>query len=814
MARLSEFGDWRISRRAILLAPILARIFPATVSPVSADEKGVVKFVPADRDKPQAATIRMKNGLMRSGMCSEATTLAPFPGGNRQVDRQDQKLSMRLIDQKFREIYVPVRQSESPVLDINAWPAQSFQIRRKGGRRIARPLVIPSLEPFDAAGIAHGKAFRPNGEEVPVEAAVVSINELFAEVSSTTHDWQFAVSTKVLPRQNLLSILSQVDDYQTSMNRRLELVRMLVKADRIPEAGFLLQTLSDFPDAANLQTQQLQRIREETARQITSVLETRRDVGQHRIAANGAKLHPKNDLTPDTVVRVETLVKDYETLASRIDRVRQALPMLAAKIADESLRTAIQQVVREVADAIDEDSIDRFAAFELQLSTPEADRPDAETQLATALSGWLLGAENTVATLIDVRSLFDAKLLVLDYLDTSLGEEERRRTLAEDAMKLEGVSVDRIAAMVKLLPSVHPVRVTFAEESSAGEIEIAASANNLGAVGIVPPEYHETRRYPLVIAFPGSEADPRQWLDWWKNEAVARGFIVVTPVWPSAEEEPRVPGSVYTASAQFHDRFMGLMRVLKRGLQIDDDRVFVAGHGPGGEAALDMMASHSQLFAGVVSISSTGRRHLQWTMTNAIEKPVYFVIGDAHPEWFDRTNILSARFFRRGEEIQKYFDVMFIKYPERTAENFSEEIMDVFEWMSVHRRQKFPEQLHAKILRSTDLDWGWAKLTSLPPQFAQLDAPSDAMAEGFKPATMNVRLTSRNAIIIEAKPAPMTLYLSPEMPGIDLANPIRIAAGRNSKSIDYQPSLPDLLQRLYETGDRSRLAFMKVDVND
>lgn len=806
-----------VCRRSWLRCQLLmlaAGVLPGAMETAAADEKGVVKFVPADRDKPQAATIRLKNGLLRSGMCSEANTLAPFPGGNRKTDRQDQKLSMRLIDQKFREIYVPVRQSEAPVLDITAWPAQSFPIRRKGGRRVARPLLIPALEPFDPSGVAHGRAFRPNGEEIPVDAAIVSVNELFAEVSSTTHDWQFAVSTKAIPRQHLISILSQVDDYQTSMNRRLELVRMLVRADRIPEAGFLLQTLADFPESANLQAQQLQRIREETAKQITTVLETRRDIGQHRIAANGARLHPRNDLTPETVVRVETLVRDYETLATRIDRVRQALPMLAANVAEEGLRSAIQQTVRDVAEELDADSIGRFAAFELQLSTPEAERPDAEIQLATALSGWLLGAENTVPELKDVRSLFDARQMILDYLDTSPGEAERRRTLAENAAKLEGVSVERVAWMLRQLPSVQPVRVTFAEESAAGEFEIAASADNLGCVGIVPPEYHETRRYPTVIAFPGSEADPRQWLEWWKAEAVAHGFIVIMPVWPSAEEEPRFPGSVYTASARYHARFLALLRILKRGLQIDDDRLFVAGHGPGGEAALDMMASHAQLFAGVASLSSTGRRHLQWTMTNAIEKPVYFVIGDAHPDWFDRMNLLSARFFRRGEDIQKYFDVIFIKYPERTAESFSEESTDLFDWMSIHRRQRYPEQLHARILRSTDLDWGWVQLNSLPPQFAQLDAPSDAMAEGFKPATLNVRLTTRNAIIVESSPAPFSVMLSPEMPGIDLGNPIRIAAGRNSQTVDYQPSLTDLLEHLYRTADRSRLCYMKVDVKD
>ncbi|MEI7699081.1 MAG: hypothetical protein WCK86_04745, partial [Planctomycetia bacterium] len=148
------------------------------------------------------------------------------------------------------------------------------------------------------------------------------------------------------------------------------------------------------------------------------------------------------------------------------------------------------------------------------------------------------------------------------------------------------------------------------------------------------------------------------------------------------------------------------------------------------------------------------------------------------------------------------------------AENFFEEADDIFRWMAQYRRQKYSEHIHARLLRSTDLQWGWIQLNSLPAQFAALDAPSAPDADSFRPATLTARLTNNNAIIVESAPSDFTILLAPDLPGIDLTKPIRIVRGRNDRRIDYQPSVISMLQQLYETGDRSRLCYMRIDADD
>ena len=172
--------------------------------------KGEIRILPVEREKPQAATVRLSNGLILSGMCSSATTLAPVPSSRRVVDKVDQKLSMQLIHQGSREVYVPSRRAEEPVLDVNAWPSLSFRIPQKRQRRENRPPILPLLGPFDESGICTATVLRPGGESETLKSGVVSINELYAEVQSLTHDWEFPVSLEAIPREKMLSILTHV----------------------------------------------------------------------------------------------------------------------------------------------------------------------------------------------------------------------------------------------------------------------------------------------------------------------------------------------------------------------------------------------------------------------------------------------------------------------------------------------------------------------------------------------------------------------------------------------------------------------------
>lgn len=786
-------------------------IVHAVDEPKVADEpKAVIKEIPLPPpDRPAPGSIRVENGMIFSGMYSKATTLAPIRRGGGPLDRPDQQLEMRLIDQKAREIYISGRRAEPPVANNLVWPNSIFVIPQKRISRKVMPEGIPTLGPFDTEGISRGTLHRPNGRKDEIVVGIVAINELYAEVSCLTHDWSYSISFDSIPRQHLPKILSHVENSR-DRNVGLDLVKMLIKSDRLPEAAEVFSTLLiNFPELANSEEQK--QIREEIARQITRELEQRRDLGQHKLAANGARVLTRDNLTPETVVRVERLEKDYNAVDQRIEAVRASLPSLVAGINDEPLRESVTLISRTVLGELNPDTIDRFAAYEIVAGTP-GDIPNDEI-LGMALSGWLLGAENTVRNLNDVVSLFEARELILDYMNTSQEEVGVRLALAERISALEGLGVDRVAAMVKNLPAFAELQIEFSDVSKGGHFTIDATDGALGAVGCVPPEYHESRQYPVLIAMHGPFDDASRHLSYLRAIAENRGYILVAPDWSKKTGDVSdVPPTSYATSAEFHRQFLGLMLRLKQNLRIDDDRVFISGHSFGGDVAMDLASSHPDLFAGLISICGTGSRHLQWTASNAIQMPWYIVIGDAQAGWFDRMGPLSAKLFKRDTEMKIVFDATFIKYPSRGLEIYHEEFSSIFDWMSRYRRNRAPEKIYANLLRSTDLHWSWVRLKGLPPQFAQLDAEASTPNATYRPAELNLQSDDSNLIRIRSTPADVTILLSPDLKNLNLEKPIRIYNGRKNISVDYDPEVVHLLDELYSTGDRARLCYMRVEV--
>ena len=792
-----------------LLAALVSFTGMAIVHAVD-EPKAVIKEIPLPPpDRPAPGSIRVENGMIFSGMYSKATTLAPIRRGGGPLDRPDQQLEMRLIDQKAREIYVSGRRAEPPVANNLVWPNSVFVIPQKRISRKVMPEGIPTLGPFDSNGLSRGTLHRPNGRKDEIVVGIVAVNELYAEVSCLTHDWSYSITFDSIPRQHLPDILSHVENSR-DRNVGLDLVKMLIKSNRLPEAGAIFSSLLiNFPALANSEEQK--QIREEIARQITKELEQRRDLGQHKLAANGARVLTRNNLTPETVVRVERLEKDYEAIDQRIEAIRAALPELVAGIEDDQLRESVTLISRTVLGEINPDTIDRFAAYEIVASTP-GDIP-ADEVLGMALSGWLLGAENTVRNLNDVVSLFEARELILDYMNTSPDEAAVRQALAERISGLEGLGVERVAAMVKLLPAFAELQIEFSDPAAGGNFALESTESSLGAVGRVPPEYHESRQYPLLIALHGPFDDAARNLSYWQGLADNNGYILVAPDWSKKTgDDSNAPPTAYATSAEFHRQFLGLISRLKQHLRIDDDRVFIAGHSFGGDVAMDLAASHPDLFAGLISICGTGSRHLQWTAVNAIQMPWYVVIGDAQAGWFDRMGPLTAKLFRRDTEMKVVFDTTFVKYPSRGLEIYHEEFISIFDWMSRYRRNRAPEKIYANVLRSTDLHWSWVKLKGLPPQFAQLDNETPAPNGTYRPAELNLLSDDSNLIRIRSAPSDVSIFLSPDLKNLNLEKPIRIHNGRKMTSVDYDPEVTHLLEELYATGDRSRLCHMRVDI--
>ncbi len=762
------------------------------------DVCGQLQLIATQQKKPQPGTVQFKNGLQLSGMCSKEGLLNP--------DAPGMPLELRMVDQRARQIFSSNRQADVPVVDQTQWPVLTFAIPQKSVSHDALPKGLPQMGAFDAHGIAHGIIRLPDGEEEKITVGIVSVNEMYAEVRSLTHRWNYAISFEAIPNDKLVSILQQVPEFKTNAYRRLELIRMLLKGKRILEAAEVLQSMQeDFPELKDQQAEYQQAIREELARQIATSIEKRSVGGQHRTAAEYARRYPQENLTPETLVRIGQLTKLYDDIDRRIASVRLALPELAGSIDDEMLRTRAQQAGRNVVDHLDADTIDRCAAYELIANTE--DFPPAN-KLAMALSGWLMGAEYSIQNLPEVLLLFEGQLLLIDFLTTDEDEVDERRSLLDRLIKLEGMSANRVAAIVRNVSSPLPITVAVDTEGAIGRFRIPATADSAGALGFVPPEYHESRQYPLVIAFPGEFATQENYLAWWQSQAEQSGTIIVLP---QLSEDGAI---AYGASAAEHTRFLNFLRKLKLGLRIDDDRVFVAGHGIGGEIAMDLVTSHPDLFAGVVSICGLGRKHLQWTVWNAVNVPWYVVVGDGQGGWFERAGIILTKLMKRSDDSGQFCDAMIVKYLNRGPERYFEEADDVFAWMAVHRRDRFPEKIYADILRSTDLSWSWVQLESVPAQFTKLDAPSQASDDGFHPARLKARRTSKYFAVEAAPGKACSVLLSPEMPDFDIQQPYIVSKGSKRVTVNYNPDIRVLLEQVRLTGDRSRLWFMKVDLSD
>ena len=165
---------------------------------------------------------------------------------------------------------------------------------------------------------------------------------------------------------------------------------------------------------------------------------------------------------------------------------------------------------------------------------------------------------------------------------------------------------------------------------------------------------------------------------------------------------------------------------------------------------------------------------------------------------------------KRANDAEKFCDAMLVKYPNRGPESYAEETDDIFAWMDVHRRNRFPEKIFADILRSTDLSWSWVQVNSVPSQFTKLDAPSRSSDDGFRPAQLSAHRTKSGFAVTRCPGTACSVLLSPDMPDFDIQKPYLITNGSKRVTVNYDPDIRVLLEEVRRTGDRSRLWFMKI----
>lgn len=759
-------------------------------------------------DDVTPGSVLLDNGLILRGLCTSGATLSGDP-------RPVASLSLKKIDQSFRAYYVANRMSGPIVPDNAAIPAADFRIMQKfdGRKPLVYAIGLHEKNPFQPDGRSFVELTFAEGRTLKIDVGIVGLNSLSAQVRGLTHDWVYGVSLASIPDGTLYSGLGQpgvithvkgFDDGETQLN----LAQMLMQADKFDASRRLLDDIAlQFPDLKKRCERSIEIWNDKAGDKIVAELQRMKTVGKHSTAARYAREWPDPKLDPVVRVRARQFIQQMDEENRRLQIVSMSLDKLLGDVDDKARRRDATQMCTELKRELDANSLPRLAAYELVW---QDEGLSAEAKIALAATGWLLGADNAIDEFADAFGLFQIRFHLADYMKTADSESRARDDLREKMQQAEGYSVQRMAMLLRHLPSDGSIKPQAGAWDDARLYATEGSDTETGCLGQIPSEYADTREYPLLIAIPYGSSGLKATLQLWKDYANRHGYVLAVPdLLP-----PTAPG--YAATATQHAQMLGLIRRLKQGLSIDSDRVFIAGHGVGADAAMDIATAHPDLFAGVIPISGLGRKHLLWTIQNSSNLPWYVIVGTRQPHYPTRMipllNRMLSRIHARGR--LEYCNAMVVSYPERGVESYAEEFPQLFEWMAVQKRSAPSDWIDATTVRSTDLSWGWIGMDSIEPRFTSLDEPLSPddrpESEGHVQAEINQKA---NAIRIRSLPGNGFVRLSPDIPELDLAKTVVvIRSGNRPQQIDYQPSLLDLLEDFRERRDRSRFYFMKVAI--
>ncbi|MFY9257008.1 MAG: alpha/beta hydrolase [Fuerstiella sp.] len=756
------------------------------------------------KERPKPGSIVLKNGLVLSGLCSTANSIDP------PLMSKNQGLELRIVDQQFRNYAVSTRKSEPVSIDNRAIPNQEFPIRQ---RRVSRrplnyTIGLHRQTPYDADGKSSIELLLASEQTMEIEVGITSINSVYCTVDGLTHDWQFAISTSQLADGVLYagkdqpSLLAKAKDFDNG-DTRLNMIKMLIEAEKYTAAQLLIRdTAEEFPELEARCVGLTDSWNDVVGQHVLNELTVYRETGKFEAARRYARLWPEDKLAPAIRVRAKSFVQEMDDEVLRINNIKQTLNDLIAKIDDEQVRREAMQLVIEIQRELSTHTLNRFAPFEL-FSVDDALSPEAKIAIAT--SGWLLGPDNSFDSFPEAAGLLQIRYAVSDFLQTRDDNEKERNHLLDTIRTLEGFSIERLALLIRQQPPTNPVSVSTAS-SGLQQFSLDETDRSAACIGQLPDEYSDTRRYPMIVAFSRGGADSEATLEWWSQQANRNGYVLVVPELYSATD------GNYDATAEQHIKFVNLLRHLKSSISIDDDRIFLAGHDIGAEAAMDMGTAHPDLIAGIISIGGLGRKHIQWTAHNSTSVPWYVVVGTKQPFYYSRMELLLRKLLQRSIDSREYCDALLVRYPERGFESYPEEQQNIYRWMALQKRTAFPADIDATLIRSTDTDWSWITLDGVPSRFCSMD---DANTPDSRPvAQTKVSGTiGRNLIRITSLPESGFIRISPEMPELDLESPFTVRIGSGSEKYEFEPSVRDLLDDFRVYRDRMRLCYMRIPIS-
>ena len=771
-----------------------------------------------------AQKIRLKDGRVLQGKMLPISGVADNPIEAVGQDTESKSTPILLVDDDLRRVFVPklslasvISQAPEPMVRIDLLKWQN--VARAGG---AIGSVGPSLgiSPFDEFG---RRIYEMQTRKGPL-AVVQGITELtprYAKVEGLRGQprqivWDMRLATSSIPKDVLAKILANAiskddpDDW-------LQIVRFYLQADRYREARRELeQIIRRFPAKKDLQDM-VRELRQLGARRILKEIELRREAGQHQLVDRLLENFPADEVAGETLQQVRETIEKYATDAIRLREAKKLLQALVADLGTDDQRKLIQPLIKEITSDLSRNNLARLVPF-LQLA--DDGTLSVEERVALAISGWLLGAEGATQKFSFAVSLVQVREAVQKYLNESLAHE--RLTLLQSIESSEGAGVPDVAKLLAHMKPPWDVPEGAAKEHGVFELTVPGQTEHgdFRYVVQLPPEYDAYRRYPTIVVLNGAYNRPDQELSFWagapprdadgkpigarSGQAMRRGYITIAVDWQKPQQYN------YEFSLREHEAVLASLRDATRRFSIDTDRVFLSGHGIGGDAAWDFAQSHPDLWAGVIPFVAkrdTVKKYLNFYWENAKYVPLYFVAGEKDGLKMS----LNAELFDRY--LRKRFDTTVVEYLGRGQEPFYDEILHIFDWMALPNRHRngSPREFACKTMRPWDNFFWWIEGHDFP----RTTHPQQWPRPKARANQLEAKVLKQNHLSARTSCERTTFWLSPDL--VDFSQPIEIKL--NGRKLtkkrmrgSTQPELSVLLEDVRMRGDRLRPFWAKIEV--
>lgn len=755
--------------------------------------------------------MQLKDGRVLTGDHVQVAGVAESPANIKITAGEVAVLPLLMFDDGLRHTFIHIG-NVARVLD-EAPTAKPVRIRvwqdvAESGAGIGRMGRGRPLKGFDEFGRRTVEMQTRDGK-LNVVQGITEITPVYTQVEGLSGPlrsivWDMRMATSSLPRETLQAILKRAVP-QNDVDKRLEVVRLYLQSERYRDAEQeLAEIIRDFPQHENLQ-QQIGQLRQLGANLILEEIQLRAKSGQHQLARKLLGEFPNENISGATLQQVRELLDKYAADDHHKQEVLAALDAEIALIEDANNRELAEAFAKEIAAEANADALGRLASFE-RLSEGKELTP--EQKVALAISGWLVGANDATDDFHFAVSLARVRNLVSDYLQEPMAAG--RSAILGELADQPAATVPRVAQVLKLMrppleapddSRVGPGLYEFRIPGLPGTEDVHYRIQ-------LPPEYDPLRRYPVIVALADSGVDPQEEINFWAGpprpdgepfgQATRHGYITIAVQWLKPKQ-----GS-YGYTAREHHSVLGSLRDACRRFSIDTDRVFLTGHGVGGDGAWDIALAHPDIWAGVIPFVATADRYCNRYSSNAEYLSWYFVCGELDGDKMAHNARELDRYFGRNK------DCTVVEFLGRGYEPFGDELQRLFDWMG-RRARKFPKEFECVSMRPWDNFFWWLEVGGMPER--SMIAPETwPPPRSARPFPIRGKAGIANKLSANTQASEVTVWLSPEFIDFDKPMSVDLKGKRmTAPGVEIKPQLSVLLEDARTRAERQHPFWAKVE---